>query len=297
MASGKMKAPSGVVVIDKPGGMTSFAVVKRVKQGLGVRKAGHTGTLDPLATGVLPVCVGEATKIAALLTAGDKVYAGTAMLGLETDTLDITGEVVKQQGAEGLDRDQVSMVVGELVGKQLQVPPAYSAVRSGGERAYARARRGEEVDLEPREIEVRRFELTGWDPPSFELLVECSKGTYVRSLVAEVGLRLGCGATLTALRRLRSGPFGLDQAVALADLSGELELVSPDQALSHLPAVDLDQREVDLVTHGQPVVRPQEGLPSTPGPLRLRFESELVALGEVREGKVWPKRVLRVAAG
>jgi tRNA pseudouridine55 synthase len=292
-----MQALSGVVVIDKPGGMTSFAVVKRVRQGLGVRKAGHTGTLDPMATGVLPVCVGEATKIAALLTAGDKVYTGTALLGLETDTLDITGNVVKQKGAEGLARGRISEVVAELVGPQLQVPPAFSAVRSGGERAYARARRGEEVDLEPREIVVRRFELTGWDHPRFELLVECSKGTYVRSLVAEVGRRLGCGATLTALRRLRSGPFGLEQAVALADLdrvaAGELELVSPDRALSHLPAVELRRREVDRVTHGQPVERPRGELPPVSEQLRMRFEGELVALGEVRGGKVWPKRVLR----
>jgi tRNA pseudouridine55 synthase len=289
----------GVLVVDKPEGLTSFGVVKEVRRRLGVRKAGHTGTLDPMATGVLPVCLGEATKVAGLLTAGDKEYLGTCQLGVETDTLDLTGQVVAERSAEGVAREQVEQALAAMVGPQLQVPPAFSAVHAGGERAHVRARRGERVELEPRPVEVFRLELTGWSPPRLEIRVACSKGTYVRSLVADLGRALGCGAALAALRRLRSGPFDLARAVTLEQLEdgGCLgrcldRLVSVDQALAHLPALEVDEAQARGLRHGQPFafVPPQPaGL--TGGPIRLRSGSDLVALGELRSGKVWPTRV------
>jgi tRNA pseudouridine55 synthase len=286
---------SGILIIDKPGGVTSFDVIREVRRVVGVRKAGHTGTLDPLATGVLPVCLGAATRIAGLLTEGDKGYVGTALLGLETDTLDVTGrELARRAVGEDMTRQAVERALAALTGRQQQVPPAYSAVRADGERAYKRARRGEEVTLAPREIVVHRLELTGWEPPSFDVVIECSKGTYVRSLVAEVGRALGCGATLSALRRTRAGRFDLSQAVPLAEVgariaAGTLELIGMDDALDQLPAVELSPEEVEGVRHGRPVQRPDARLPE--GLLRLRGGGELVALGEAREGRVWPKRV------
>jgi tRNA pseudouridine55 synthase len=282
---------SGVLVVDKPAGLTSFTVVREVRRRLGERKAGHTGTLDPLATGVLPVCLGEATKIAGLLTADDKAYRATGELGLETDTLDTTGAVSARHDWSGVGREQLEGALEEMLGPQMQVPPAYSALRVEGERAYDRARRGEAVELEPRPVEIMTLSLLDWSPPRFALEVACSKGTYVRSLVDELGRRLGCGAALAALRRTRSGRFTVDQAVPLDQVERGSRLLSIDSALSHLPALEVEPSQADGLRHGQPFAPD----PSDPPPggtlLRLRSEGRLVALGELREGRVWPRRV------
>ena len=268
--------------------------MRAVRRALRVKRAGHTGTLDPLATGVLPICVGEATKIAGLLLAEDKVYEATALLGVETDTLDVTGRRLVERDATGVSQAQLEAVLPELQGAQLQAPPAYSAIRSGGERAYERARRGEEVELAPRQITVIRCALRRWDPPRAELYFECSKGTYIRSLVAELGRRLGCGATLAALRRLRSGPFDLTRAVALDELArraeaDELSLLSMDEALAHLPAAEVDAQDLSRLRQGQAVAA--AGGEESAGLVRARSGGVLVALVEWRSGKVWPKRV------
>ncbi len=289
-----MTAPplQGVLVIDKPIGPTSFDVVQVVRRALGVKKAGHTGTLDPLATGVLPICVGEATKIAGLLTAEDKEYLARARLGQETDSLDTDGRVVAQADPRGVTREAVEVALAGLTGVQQQVPPAFSAIRQGGERAYERARRGEEVELAPREVTVHRLALTAWEPPELAFEVTCSKGTFVRSIVRDLGRQLGCGAVLTALRRTRSGAFDLGRAVPLDALAeraraGQLPLLGLDQALAHLAAVELDADAVRRVRQGQPV----DGAAPAGQVLRLRAGGSLVALGELREGRVWPTRV------
>jgi tRNA pseudouridine55 synthase len=295
-----------VLVVDKPAGATSFDVVRRVQRLLGGRKAGHTGTLDPMATGVLPICVGEATKVAGLLTAGDKAYLGTGELGVETDTLDTTGTVTARGEPGDVTREALEQVLAGLRGPQLQTPPAYSAVRKDGERAYERARRGEAVELEPRPIEVLELELVDWRPPRFEIRLECSKGTYVRSLVADIGQRLGCGGALAALRRTRSGPFTIEQAVPLDQLEErgvEGAILGLDEALSFLPSVEVDGAAAARLRQGQVVTRGSarlgrlrggaSPLPSAPSaPLvRLICEGKLVALGEQREDRLWPKRV------
>ncbi len=288
---------SGIIVVDKPAGLTSFGVVKKVRGALRVKKAGHTGTLDPMATGVLPVCLGEATKIAGMLTAGDKVYEGEGRLGIETDTLDVTGEeTARHEVPDDLTRGSLERVLAALRGTQQQVPPAFSAVRQGGERSYKRARRGEVVQLEAREVQIHALELVSFEPPRFTFTVHCSKGTYVRSLVADIGARLSCGATLAALRRTRAGTFDLAQAVPLDELrarqeGGDLPLISMDAALAleGLSAVELTAEEADGIRHGQPAGLPEEPPPA--GLLRLRCGDDLVALGEVREGRLWPKRV------
>lgn len=287
---------NGVLVVDKPPDITSFGVVKQVRRTLGVNKAGHTGTLDPLATGVLPICLGEATKIASLLLAEDKAYEATALLGLQTDTLDVTGEVLSQQDPSGVRRSGVEAQLARMRGIQQQVPPAFSAIHQGGRRAYELARKGEEVVLSPRKIEVQKLELSSWDPPRVGLSIQCSKGTYVRSLVDDLGRALGPGAALEALRRVKSGSFSLSQSVPLCQVEaraqqGDLPLVSMDQALAHLPGVDIGPQDLERIRHGQPLETqgpPPEGL------VRIRHQQDLVALGREKEGRLWPKRVFNV---
>lgn len=278
--------------MDKPSGITSFEVVRQVRRALGVKKVGHTGTLDPLATGVLPVCVGEATKIAGLLTAQNKVYYAQATLGICTDSLDSTGRILVQQPVGDISRSVAVELLGRFRGEIEQRPPAYSAIRTNGRRAYELARQGQSPVLEPRRVTVNVLELLTWDPPIFALRVDCSKGTYVRSLIADIGDALGCGAVLTALRRERSGPFTLKQSVALSELSYAAgHFISIDDALEHLPAVEIEQGQLVRLRHGQSVPL-RGGLRSNVGLARVRCGHELVALGLVdSSGTVSPRRV------
>jgi len=204
----------GVVIVDKPAGITSHDAVDRVRKLLGERKAGHTGTLDPMATGVLAVCVGEATKIASFLTGDDKVYEATMRLGVRTDTLDMTGQVLAEQQPRATEAD-VKAVLAAFVGTITQVPPQYSAVKVRGKALYKWARKGIRVEPPPREVQIREILLQGIELPRVRFTVTCSKGTYVRTLCADMGDRLGCGAALEQLRRTRSGIFRLQDAVRL----------------------------------------------------------------------------------
>ena len=204
----------GVVIVDKPAGITSHDAVDRVRKLLGERKAGHTGTLDPMATGVLAVCVGEATKIASFLTGDDKVYEATMRLGVRTDTLDMTGQVLTEQEPRATDAD-VKAVLAAFAGTITQVPPQYSAVKVRGKALYKWARKGIRVEPPAREVEIREILLQGIELPRVRFTVTCSKGTYIRTLCADMGDRLGCGAALEQLRRTRSGIFRLQDAVRL----------------------------------------------------------------------------------
>jgi tRNA pseudouridine55 synthase len=205
---------NGIVVLDKPAGPTSRDVVEEVKRILGVRKAGHTGTLDPLATGVLPVCLDEATKLVQFLVLDDKTYRATLLLGVRTDTLDTDGAVIARQ-TPAVTGGQVEEALRGLIGKRQQTPPLYSAVKVRGRPLYDWTRRGIAVEQLPREVEIYGIGIDEVRLPEVTFTVSCSKGTYIRSLCAEVGEQLGCGGCLSALRRTRSGPFGEDQAVAL----------------------------------------------------------------------------------
>jgi tRNA pseudouridine55 synthase len=204
----------GVVIVDKPAGITSHDAVDRVRKLLGERKAGHTGTLDPMATGVLAVCVGEATKIASFLTGDDKVYEVTMLLGIRTDTLDMTGQVLTEQEPRVTEAD-VKAALAAFAGTITQVPPQYSAVKVRGKALYKWARKGIRVEPPPREVQIREILLQGIELPRVRFTVTCSKGTYVRTLCADMGDRLGCGAALEQLRRTRSGIFRLQDAIRL----------------------------------------------------------------------------------
>lgn len=238
---------SGILLVEKPAGITSAHAVAIVKKALGGAKVGHLGTLDPFASGLLPLCIGEATKIAPYLNVADKAYVGVVKLGVRTDTLDGTGEVVAREGVPSLDGFDWDEIAREFTGAILQVPPAYSAIKRAGVRMYELARRGEAPELEPREVVIRELAVEPCGPDSLRVTVTCSKGTYIRSLARDLGERIGCGAMLESLVRTRFGPFCLEDALALVSLeTGEGRqaakdaLVGPAEALAHLRALHAD---------------------------------------------------------
>jgi tRNA pseudouridine55 synthase len=247
----------GVLVIDKPGGMSSAHVVARVKRALGVASVGHTGTLDPMATGVLPIVVGEATKIAQFLLADDKSYEGELELGVTTDTLDREGKELSRSDASGITRDQLLAAMTHQTGQIEQVPPMYSALKHEGKRLHELARAGKEVDRAARPVRIDRFELLSFDPPRARFAVDCEKGTYVRSLVRDLGAELGPGATLTELRRTRAGRFTLADAVGLEQVSRD-RLIPPATVIDHLPGWPLSQAEAARVAMGQRLAPPSD---------------------------------------
>jgi tRNA pseudouridine55 synthase len=247
---------NGVVVVDKPSGPTSRDVVEEVKRALGIRKAGHTGTLDPLATGVLPVCINEATKLVQFLALDGKEYRAILRLGVRTDTLDTEGSVLSREEPR-VTREQVEAVLASLTGKREQVPPRYSAVKVRGKALYDWTRRGIDVEAPAREVEIYDIRIVEIRLPDVTFAVSCSKGTYIRSLCAEAGEALGCGGCMSALRRTRSGQFREETAVALAGLTGEekrerltVNLLPPAQLLPGLAVIDVDPPLAERLRNG-----------------------------------------------
>jgi tRNA pseudouridine55 synthase len=271
-------------------------VVRQVRTALKVAKAGHTGTLDPLATGVLPVCLGDATKVAQFITERDKSYDAVVKLGEETDTLDAQGKVTDRRPVPPIDAALIESVLAKFRGPQLQTPPMYSAVKVGGKRLYELARAGEEIERAARPVTVHTLTLVDFSADELKLHVSCSKGYFVRSLALDVGRALGCGAHLKALRRTRSGVFAIAQAVPLKVIveQGVLpaQLVSIETALSELPELKLSEAEAQKVQHGGLV---EVGLPDG-GPLRLVGpDSTLLAIADVMHGRLKYRRVLNPA--
>lgn len=213
----------GILLIDKPSGMTSHDVVDQVRRKLRMKRIGHAGTLDPMATGLLIILVGKATKLSQYLTSLDKVYSGTIKLGESTNTQDADGEVTTTKPVPELTQEQVQEVLDGFVGDQYQTPPMFSAVKINGQRLYKLARKGQEVEREPRFIRVSSFEITRFTPPEIDFILKCSKGTYVRSLANDVGEKIGCGAHLSALRRDASDRFDASRSVEL-DAFKEMEV-------------------------------------------------------------------------
>jgi tRNA pseudouridine55 synthase len=294
----------GLLVIDKHGGPTSFEVVRRVRMLLGVAKAGHTGTLDPMATGVLPVALGEGTKLAGLLTEGDKAYDAVVRLGLETDTLDITGTVRATADVPPLSEARLEAALAPFQGSFLQTPPMVSAVKVRGRRLYALARAGEEVERVARPVTVHSLVLRDFSATDVTLSVRCSKGFFVRVLAEELGRALGCGGCLKALRRTATGPFGLDRAITLERLQMLLSetdglarvrerLVAPLDMLPQLPVFRVTAEDAVKVAHGLPLQAHLE----TPGRVRVVGPSgALLAVADVREGRLAYVRVLAQTA-
>ena len=237
----------GLLLIDKPKGITSHDAVARIRRILETKKVGHAGTLDPMATGLLLIGLGRATRLLRYLGDLPKSYEGTALLGVETTTLDADGEVVRQADAAGVTEQDVRAALQKFTGRIEQTPPAYSAVKVGGRKLYEAARRGETLEAPARTVEVHAFDLTGWQPPSFGFVVRCSSGTYVRALVADAGTVLGCGAHLTSLRRTAIGPFEVRDARSPDDPGRPLPV---ERAVAHLEGITLHPEEAKVAVHG-----------------------------------------------
>ena len=287
---------SGVIVIDKPIGMTSHDVVQIVRKGTNIRRAGHTGTLDPRASGVLVVLVGPAVRLSEYVSASDKRYQAVIQLGTSTDTYDADGRVLSTTSVD-ISEKQFNDVLQSFVGEIEQVPPPYSSVKVKGRHAYDMARNGEEVDLEPRTINVYNLDLLEWAPPEAVIDVYCSSGTYVRSLANDLGEKLGCGAHLIGLRRTKSGRFTLRDAVPLRKLREAFEnntwenfIIPAAEALSDWPAVILTTEQLDIVRHGRRIsAEPGSGKMAR----AISEEGELIGLLELDpETQEWqPKKV------
>lgn len=281
---------AGLLPVDKPAGPTSHDVLARVRRRLGVRTAGHLGTLDPGASGLLVVALGAATRCAAVWQGGTKTYEGTARFGIVTDTQDTQGRVLETR--DGLpDEAAVRAASASLTGERLQVPPMVSALKQGGRRLYELARRGETVERAPRPVRIEAWTWLSFAPPDAVFRVRCSGGTYVRTLVHDLGAALGCGAALASLRRLRSEPFDVEHACTLADLDAAAPEVLArhgvplDRALEALPAVTLDGAGAEALGFGRPCAVPPGAGPLAAGPRSVVLRDgagRALALGELR---------------
>ncbi len=256
----------GILSINKDLGMTSHDVVARVRKLLKQKRVGHTGTLDPLASGVLPLCLGQATRVAEYLSEDGKAYDAQVVFGAVTDTYDREGTILRTANTDTLTRAAIEEALPYFLGKQWQLPPRYSAIKIQGQPAYKFARAGEEISLEPRPIEIFALDILAWHPPTLSLHIECGKGTYIRSLAYDLGERLGYGAYLGALMRTRSGPFTLADSITLEQVAQYSEqgtiasiLLPADRALQNYPACRLDEETTQRVLHGNAFFYPALG--------------------------------------
>ena len=294
----------GILVLDKPGGMSSNRALQVAKRLYGAAKAGHTGSLDPLATGVLPLCFGEATKFSQFLLDADKAYQSTFVLGTATDSGDAEGEVLHSQDSGHISQQQVAVALEAFRGEIEQVPSMFSAIKHQGQPLYKLARRGVEVERKARRVVIKQLDLLAFRAGAraeVDIYLECSKGTYVRSIAEDLGRALGCGAHVASLRRTRAGPFSLADSVSLGTLEAlkangqeaqmDALLLPADAAVRALPLVSLSESGGFYIRQGQPVQ-----VPNAPrdGMVRVALESgEFLGVGEILDdGRVAPRRLI-----
>lgn len=290
--------PDGILLVDKPQGCTSADVVRAIKRRHRPSSVGHLGTLDPMATGLLPLCIDGGTRIAQFLGAESKAYTGRIRLGLETDTLDVTGTTVREEPLPEVSDDQLGEAAARFVGDSEQVPPMYSAVKKGGKRLYELAREGVEVEREARPIHVERFEVRAAETPGeLDFEVKCSKGTYVRVLAADLGRALGTVASLATLRRTEFGAFRLEEATSLDALverePGDLPVVAPREALRGSREISVDERTAFGIAAGQRYVLDRLAPPGDTPALGavIAPNGGLLAVLEAEEGQWRLRRV------
>jgi len=292
----------GILPLDKPAGMTSNEALQYVRRLYDARKAGHTGSLDRTATGLLPICFGEGTKFSAYLLNADKHYRAVCRLGIETATGDAAGDVLDEKPVPLLERDRLEAVLEEFRGEIQQVPPMYSALKYQGQRLYKLAYQGKEIERSARPVTIRRLRLDRLEPPFMEIDVVCTKGTYIRTLAVDIGAMLGCGAHVAELRRLGAGPYTATEMVELATIEqlarGDRQaldnLLRPiDSALLELPGITLIENVAHYLRQGQPVTVPNA---PTEGFLRLYGGGDqFMGLGEVLDdGRVGPRRLVKL---
>lgn len=285
--------PVGLLLVDKPEGPTSHDMVEIARRLIGVRRVGHAGTLDPLASGLMLLCVGWATRLAEYLTALPKTYRAVIRLGERTETDDRTGTVTARSEAwRAVEAGQVRRALQQQLGEVEQLPPVYSAKKVAGRRAYVLARAGAAPELQAQRVRISRLSLSEIALPSLTVEVECSSGTYIRAVARDLGEALGVGAHLTSLRRLRVGPFDVADAIELGSdtLPDRIiaELRPPEAAVAYLRRVELSGEAREELRRGRPV---ESGGADSEGPVALFVEGELVAVALAREGQLWPKKV------
>jgi len=291
-----MILPAGILLVDKGVGPTSHDVVSLIRKAAGTRRVGHAGTLDPFATGLLILLIGQATRLSEYLLGLDKVYEATARLGVETTTDDPEGDVVAEsEGWEGLNRAAVEAALAGFSGELLQEPPVYSAKKVRGEAAHRRVRRGEEVSLEKASVTIHEISLTDFSPPEVGFRVRCSAGTYIRALGRDLGRSLGVGAHLTGLRRTEIGGFSVDRALSLPEVERgeglEEHLISPASALAHFPSVAVSQADAVRIRQGQFLPLENQELPEGE-PVRILLDGDLLAIGARNGDQLRPRKVL-----
>ena len=291
------KRVDGVLLLDKPLGMTSNDALQKARRLFSAAKGGHTGTLDPLATGLLPLCFGEATKFSADLLDADKTYEAVLKLGVTTDSGDAEGQVTSTAAVD-VQMEQIAEVLPQFVGDIQQIPPMHSALKRNGRPLYELARQGIEVEREPRAVTIFAIDCLDFSGDSLTLRVACSKGTYIRVLAADIGKALGCGAHLAALRRTVVGDIRLEKTVTLAELesfdeAARMERLLPvDALLQSLPVVSVEGVEVERFRHGNPVNLPA----GMAGKIRVYADGRLIGVGEPGDGDLlWPKRLVQLA--
>jgi tRNA pseudouridine55 synthase len=293
---------NGLLLVDKPSGITSHDVVDRIRRASGMRRIGHTGTLDPAATGLLVLCLGAATRLSEHLTSLDKVYEGAMRLGITTDSYDMDGKIVEEREVPELDMKTLQDTCNRFTGEILQVPPMVSAVKVGGERLYKRARKGETVEREPRRVTVSEFTVLRYEAPDVYIRVRCTRGTYVRSLCHDAGALLGCGGTLASLRRTRVGNHSVDNALPVDEFKGRdtvAERLLPMDSALDLPEVVVRPTGRALTATGG-LLSPgdlMEACPVKEGWVQIKLASgRLIALGQAQQTpagvRVHAKRVL-----
>lgn len=290
---------AGLLLADKGPGVTSFQVVSHLRRVLRVPKVGHGGTLDPMATGVLPILLGWATKLTPYLQAQDKEYLATIRLGVTTETLDATGRITRERPVPAIDAPTLASLLARFQGEIDQVPPMFSALHVGGRRLHELARAGIEVERVPRRVRIDAIELLGWASPRLTLRVACGKGTYIRSLADDIGAALGCGAHLEVLQRTRLGPFVLRDAVPWAVIrEGDADtlrarVLPSDRAVAHLPAVRLDEAAARHLQRGQ-ALSPEELVPASGSgeACRLYAGDAFIGIGEAGPGGLRSLRLL-----
>lgn len=298
----KGRAVDGVLLLDKPAGVSSNHALQDVKRLFGAAKAGHTGSLDPLATGMLPLCFGEATKISAFLLDSDKRYRLNCQLGSTTTTGDADGEVIDEHDFSHVTKAAIEDVLPQFTGLIEQIPPMYSALKHNGQRLYKLAREGIEVERKPRSVTIKEWVFHGYENGVIDLEVACTKGTYVRTLAEDIGNVLGCGGHVSALRRLAVGPYHegmvtMEQLQALAEQGNAAldDLLLPiESGIANWPDVKLDNDSAFYMRQGQPILVPHA---PTCGYVRIYHHAEFLGVGEIQDdGRVAPRRMIQAAS-
>ena len=275
----------GIIIINKPANYTSHDIVAKVRKALNIKKVGHTGTLDPLATGVLPILLGNGTKLSQYLINHDKEYIATIKLGVKTDTGDIEGNIIEEKKVEEYSNEQVNNVLNMFIGKQKQLPPMYSAIKVKGKKLYEYALKGEKVELEPRDIEIYNIELIENNNKEIKIKVNCSKGTYIRVLCEDIAKKLGTIGTMKELKRTKVGDFYLENAIELEDLENlelvKQKIITPEKIFEALEIIKLSNEELKQFLNGVKLKNKNKD-----GLYRIYTENKFIGIGKVLENKL-----------